>query len=400
MLGGICDGGDYYHEQIVEIVAKDHWLVQILCSTSRVGALIEMLAGIGCGSEWGLITVSTIDAMTPNFYVIRKVLKGFEEETEIQDTFDDFKSDRLTTEEIYNAIFDGASIGINTAILLIAAIVIAFVGLASNSSVAVVASMLISPLMNPLLAVTLGIMVNDTKLLFKGLRNECVMVLAAFFIGAFLGPIFRLILSEKSYPWPNAEMDNRGTPESLYLGVLVATVSGFVVGVCATQGGINSLVGVAISASLLPPVVNSGLLYSTSIFFPNLDSSGEMYIKASYSIGLYLLNVVLIITCSCIVFYFKEISGLKFKKYDDSVWHDSFLMLKNRMKRRKQMIVKGRRHFSLDTLRVRAASDEHAKNKVADVDTVIPVRANSDSHITISLPVIDETKPFSAPETE
>ena len=64
------------------------------------------------------------------------------------------------------------------------------------------------------------------------------------------------------------------------------------------------------------------------------------------------------------------------------------------------MIVKGRRHFSLDTLRVRAASDEHAKNKVADVDTVIPVRANSDSHITISLPVIDETKPFSAPETE
>ena len=358
-----------------------------------------MLASIGCGSEWGLITVTTVNAMTPNFYVIRKVLKGFEEESEIQDTFADFKSDRLTTEEIYNTIFDGASIGINTAILLIAAVVIAFVGLASDSSVAVVASMLISPLMNPLLAVTLGIMVNDTKLLFKGLRNECAMVLTSFFIAAILGPIFRLILSEESYPWPNAEMDNRGTPEALYLGVLVATVSGFVVGVCATQGGINSLVGVAISASLLPPVVNSGMLYSTSIFFPNLDASGEMYIKASYSLGLYLLNVILIIGCSCVVFYFKEISGLKFKKYDDSVWHDSFLMLKNRMQRRRQMVVRGRRHFSLNSLtaaRVRASSDEQAKNKAADVNGEGPMRANSDSHITISLPVIEEGKPLSA----
>ena len=362
-----------------------------------------MLASIGCGSEWGLITVSTIDAMTPNFYVIRKVLKGFEEEDEVQDTFTDFKSDRLTTEEIYNAIFDAASISINTAILLIAAIVIAFVGLASDSSVAVVASMLISPLMNPLLAVTLGIMVNDTKLLYKGLRNECIMMLACFFIAAILGPIFRIILSEETYPWPNAEMDSRGTPEALYLGVLVATVSGFVVGVCATQGGINSLVGVAISASLLPPVVNSGLLYSTSIFFPQLDASGEMYIKASYSLGLYLLNVILIIGCSCIVFYFKEISGLKFKKYDDSVWHDSFLMLKNRMKRRRQMMIRGRRHFSLSSFaaaRIRASSDEHALGKEADVNGGAPMRANSDSHITISLPGIDEGKPLSAPEAE
>ena len=63
------------------------------------------------------------------------------------------------------------------------------------------------------------------------------------------------------------------------------------------------------------------------------------------------------------------------------------------------MVVRGRRHFSLNSLtaaRVRASSDEQAKNKAADVNGEGPMRANSDSHITISLPVIEEGKPLSA----
>lgn len=50
------------------------------------------------------------------------------------------------------------------------------------------------------------------------------------------------------------------------IGVVVASASGGAVALSVTLGGISVLVGVAISASLLPPFVNSGMLFAYSIF--------------------------------------------------------------------------------------------------------------------------------------
>ena len=58
----------------------------------------------------------------------------------------------------------------------------------------------------------------------------------------------------------SSEMIERGSPGGLIMGTAVAIPSGVGVTLAVTtSGGINALVGVAISAALVPPVVNSGI---------------------------------------------------------------------------------------------------------------------------------------------
>ena len=60
-------------------------------------------------------------------------------------------------------------------------------------------------------------------------------------------------------------MLSRGELRSLWVGVLIATPSGAGVALSVLGGNAGSLVGVAISASLLPPAVNCGLFWAMSI---------------------------------------------------------------------------------------------------------------------------------------
>lgn len=65
--------------------------------------------------------------------------------------------------------------------------------------------------------------------------------------------------------WPTMEMTSRGRLRGLWVGALIALPSGAGVALSVLGGNAGSLVGVAISASLLPPAVNSGMLWAYSI---------------------------------------------------------------------------------------------------------------------------------------
>jgi len=64
--------------------------------------------------------------------------------------------------------------------------------------------------------------------------------------------------------WPTNEMNSRGHWRSLWVGVLIAVPSGAGVALSVLGGNAGSLVGVAISASLLPPAVNCGVFWAIS----------------------------------------------------------------------------------------------------------------------------------------
>jgi uncharacterized membrane protein len=63
---------------------------------------------------------------------------------------------RVSVEDIYKQVAAGAEHTFNFTINLTMASVIAGIGIAANSPVATVASMLISPLMGPILAIAFG----------------------------------------------------------------------------------------------------------------------------------------------------------------------------------------------------------------------------------------------------
>lgn len=48
----------------------------------------------------------------------------------------------------------------------------------------------------------------------------------------------------------------------IFLGIVVAIASGLGVGFSVVNGGMSAMIGIAISASLLPPICNSGMNFS------------------------------------------------------------------------------------------------------------------------------------------
>lgn len=67
--------------------------------------------------------------------------------------------------------------------------------------------------------------------------------------------------------FPTDEMNGRGNARSLWMGILWALTSGSGVAVALLQGMTGPLIGVAISASLLPPVVNCGLFWALACIY-------------------------------------------------------------------------------------------------------------------------------------
>ena len=65
--------------------------------------------------------------------------------------------------------------------------------------------------------------------------------------------------------WPTNEMSSRTETSGLIVGVAIAIPSGVGVALSVLGGNSGSMVGVAISASLLPPAVNTGLYWSMAM---------------------------------------------------------------------------------------------------------------------------------------
>ena len=103
--------------------------------------------------------------------------------------------------------------------------------------------------------------------------------------------------------WPTQEMMSRSTWQNFLFGVPVAFFSGLGVAVGLLDSQTNSLVGVAISASLLPPAVNAGMLWVLAI-----DNPGEQYFhEGTVSLFLTLMNISIVIVASMFMFRLKEV---------------------------------------------------------------------------------------------
>jgi len=187
------------------------------------------------------------------------------QEAKLDKFYSSIKS-RLLVSEVIARIKSGAEFSFDFLLLLILAGMIAFMGLLENSSVILVASMLVSPLMGPILAGIFGGAIQDSKLSWSGVRREIYALCICIFIGFFFG--LMVCPWAEAYgvsQWPTQEMLSRGELRALWVGVLIAVPSGAGVALSVLGGNAGSLVGVAISASLLPPAVNAGIFWALSV---------------------------------------------------------------------------------------------------------------------------------------
>ncbi len=279
-------------------------ILQFRVSDAQTNEAIEKLKSRGVGVEFGYIDILDLSASLPR-------------ETEEVSDKKIQRDATLAVEEIYENVKKQSSLSFDFIAFSILAAAMAGFGLIQNNTTVIVASMLLSPLMGPMLGVALGYVVRDRALFVKRTRNELISLGLSFAVGIVMALALPLL-----YPGPPGdfvqgveanfrdipiiitEITRRGGFSPIDVGV--AIFSGAAVAVSVTKGDMSSLVGVAISAALMPPAVNAALMMMLGAIYVN----GYLIAIGIGSLLLLGLNIILIDLAAIVMFRIKKLTPL------------------------------------------------------------------------------------------
>lgn len=195
--------------------------------------------------------------------------------------------DLVPQAEAEQSIRDGVSFRGTNILILILAILIASLGLNTNSTAVIIGAMLISPLMGPIIGIGLGVGVHDFDLIKRCVRN---LLMAAGF-SVIASTIYFLISPVNE---GHSELLARTSP-TIY-DVLIGFVGGGagIIALGSRNKG-NVIPGVAIATALMPPLCTAGyglatwqLNYFFGAFYLFIINS--IYIAFATFIGVKLLG--------------------------------------------------------------------------------------------------------------
>ncbi len=203
----------------------------------------------------------------------------------------DKEEEAKTIESIVkNVSFKGANLWI-----LAFAIMIASIGLNTNSTAVIIGAMLISPLMGPIMGAGLSLGLNDFELLKRSLKN----LLIATIISLITSTIYFLLS-----PISEARSELLARTQPTIYDVLIAFFGGLagIVAVTRIEKG-NAIPGVAIATALMPPLCTAGY---------GLASGQWLYFAGAFY--LYLIN--------CVFICLATLAIVKYLKYPKKAYVD------------------------------------------------------------------------------
>lgn len=177
-------------------------------------------------------------------------------------------NDHIDTNKASQYIRSNIDIEGPNAYILAFAIVVASVGLNTNSIPVIIGAMLISPLMGPIFGIGYGLGTNDTSFLKKAFKNLLIMVIISILASSIYFLVSPLELENPT------ELLARTNP-TIY-DVLIALFGGFagIVEISRRDKG-TVISGVAIATALMPPLCTAGFgLASGSLKY----FAGAMYL--------------------------------------------------------------------------------------------------------------------------
>ena len=171
-------------------------------------------------------------------------------------------------------------------VLLVLAAVIASAGLIANSVASIIGAMIIAPLMGPIVGIALGIVTGLPKRTLQSLAVAAIGSVATILVGVAMGA---WLATSPDVP-SNSEIVGRTSPTIIDL--VVALAAGAAGAYAASNAKVaDSLPGVAIAISLVPPLDTAGILLATG----NPDA-------AAGAMLLFTTNFVSIVLAASVVF--------------------------------------------------------------------------------------------------
>lgn len=194
----------------------------------------------------------------------------------------DLRSELESFEQIHATIEQGIIFKGTNLWILVFAIIVASVGLNTNSTAVIIGAMLISPLMGPINGMGYSIATYDFTLFRKSVKNFTFAVLASLVASTFYFGISPVSTA-------HSELLARTSP-TIY-DVLIALFGGLagIVAISSKNKG-NVIPGVAIATALMPPLCTAGYGIATAKF--------NFFLGAIY---LFTINTVFIAISSIII---------------------------------------------------------------------------------------------------
>lgn len=197
----------------------------------------------------------------------------------IKSTFS-IHEDEADPEEVRNRILSGGRVtGMNASMLMLA-IIIASVGLNTNSTAVIIGAMLISPLMGSILGIAYGTVLGDHAIIRRYIIGTIVQVVIA--IGT---STIYFALS----PVKTATPELLARTQPTFFDVIIATAGGLA-GIIANtrkEKSVTVIPGVAIATAIMPPLCTCG--YSIA------NRNSHMFFGAFY---LFIINAYFIFSSS------------------------------------------------------------------------------------------------------
>ncbi|MBU2028446.1 TIGR00341 family protein [Patescibacteria group bacterium] len=138
-------------------------------------------------------------------------------------------------------------------LMIILSILMATFGLLINSSAIIIGSMLIAPMLYPILSLALGITISDTRLISRSFYT----IIKSLAYGIAAATIITAFFSYKDYNITD-EILSRTEPSLAYAGV--AIIAGMAASFALVKPKLSeSLPGIAISVALIPPLAVTGI---------------------------------------------------------------------------------------------------------------------------------------------
>ena len=155
-----------------------------------------------------------------------------------------------STREFREKLYDDLHVRLRDTLILMCSIFIASIGLNMNSTAVVIGSMLISPLMTPIVGVGFGLAIFDTRLIKQSLKVLFIHILVSLLVSTLY-----FWISPLSYA--SSQLIARTSPT--IWDVLIAIAGGIAGVIGSRKKEANNIVpGVAIATALMPPICTAG----------------------------------------------------------------------------------------------------------------------------------------------
>ncbi|VAW97076.1 Uncharacterized protein, MJ0678-like [hydrothermal vent metagenome] len=213
--------------------------IRLLLRSENQQQIVDAIQSIIGSSENSRVVIMPVEATIPR--------------PEIEEDTDKSKgSTTRTREELYQTIVRGIQLDSTFIWMVVLSTIVASIGLLADN-VAVV----IAPLLGPNLALAFASSLGDSALIWQSLKTNIVGLSIALVISILLG-----------YLWPyeltSQEIILR--TDIGYDGVVLALVAGAAAVLSLASGLSNTLVGVMVAVTLLPPAATLGLMLGSQQF--------------------------------------------------------------------------------------------------------------------------------------